>query len=267
MIGTADPVDVWVLLEYRPTWAARALEESELAPATRTWLERNLAALARAGLKARPQLIRQPEIDSDLVRLLIGSGGELFEYSGRGYDFLLDLDLPALVANPAAQPRVDEDHYFVCTNGQRDLCCARFGLPTYAALRERVGARAWQVTHLGGHRFAPNVLVLPQGAVYGRVAGAAVDDLVEAVEQGGLCFPLLRGRSRYAPAVQAAEALSGRSDLRLAAVEGDAAHARVTFAAPDGPLSISVCRADEPVCVLKSCADEGLQPVHPYRAA
>ena len=65
--------------------------------------------------------------------------------------------------------------YFVCTNGQRDLCCARFGLPTYAALRERVGERVWQTTHVGGHRFAPNVLTLPQAALYGRVQPADVD--------------------------------------------------------------------------------------------
>ena len=122
--------------------------------------------------------------------------------------------------------------YFVCTNGQRDVCCARFGLPTYAALRERVGGRAWQTTHLGGHRFAPNVLTLPQAALYGRVQPADTDEFVDAVERNGLAAKWLRGRTRYSPEVQAAEAalLARGSILRSddrQALDGDGY--RVTF--------------------------------------
>jgi hypothetical protein len=266
MMGTADQVDVWVLLEYRPAWKSRALEESALAPATRAWLDRSLAALAQAGLKARPQLIRQPEVDGDVVRLLVAVAGRLLEFSGHGYDFLLDLDLAAVAADPAVHRSLERPHYFVCTNGQRDLCCARFGLPVYARLRERVQRRAWQGTHLGGHRFAPNVLVLPQGVMYGRVDGAAFDDFVATVEAGQLCFPLLRGRSGYPPVVQAAEALSGRSDLRVARVDGDEVLARVTFDGPDGLVEVAVRRSDRPVAVLKSCGDDAPQPVYPYLA-
>jgi hypothetical protein len=262
MAGTADRVDVWVLLEYRPAWKGRALEESQLAPAVRAWLERSVAALASAGLKARPQLIRQPEIDSNRVRLLVGVAECLLEFSGEGYDFLLDLDLAAVVDNPFSHRRLEEPHYFVCTNGQRDLCCARFGLPAYAALRERVGSRAWQVTHLGGHRFAPNVLVLPQGVLYGRVDGNALEDFVAGVEAGRLCFPLLRGRSVYPPPAQAAEAFSGRSDLRLRSVTVDGAVAQVIFDGPEGPVEVAV-RRGEPVMVLKSC-DAAPEPAHPY---
>jgi hypothetical protein len=264
MIGTADRVDVWILLEYRPTWKARALEQSSLTPATLAWLERSRAALEDAGLTSRPQLVRQPEIEGAEVRLLVGVGGYLLEFCGTGYEFLEGIDLRAVAANPSACRRLEEPRYFVCTNGQRDLCCARFGLPTYAALRERVGPRVWQVTHLGGHRFAPNVLVLPQGVLYGRVDAAAVDEFVATIEAGGLHFPTMRGRTRYPPAVQAAEAVSGRSGLQVASVAGDAGAARVTFDSADGPVVVAVRQSEQPMMVLKSCGDDAPGEVHPY---
>lgn len=266
MAGTAEPVDVWVLLEYRPAWKSRALEESRLGDATRRWLDDNLAALAAMGLKARPQLIRQPETDSDQVRLLVGTREGLVRFAGSGYGFLGDISLAEVAADPAGHSQERDPHYFVCTNGQRDVCCARFGLPAYAALRERVAERAWQVTHLGGHRFAPNVLVLPQGTVYGRVTEGHVATLVDAVEGGGLAFDHLRGRSWFPPLVQAAEAFGRRSPLAVVDVDGDEARAAVTFDGPDGTLTVRVRRADEPLQVLKSCGDDGTKPVLPYLA-
>lgn len=267
LAGTADRVDVWVMLEYRPAWRAKALAEAALDPAIRRWLDDGLAVLADAGLKARPQLVRQPEIDSDRVRLLVGVRERLVEFSGRGYGFLRSVDLAAVARSPDAYPQLTEAQYFVCTNGQRDVCCARFGLPTYAALRERVGERAWQVTHLGGHRFAPNVLALPQAALYGRVVPEVVDRLVTHVDAGELVFPLLRGRTVHPPLVQAAEALCARQSLTLEGVDGDDAGAAVRFRAGDGVVDVHVHRSETPVMVLKSCGDAREEPVYPYRAA
>lgn len=275
MPGTADHVGVWVLLEYKPAWKARALQNNSLGRATRAWLDDNLERLAAAGRKPRPQLIRQPDVDSDAVRLFVGWPDHLLCFRGTGYGFLESLDLVAVVSRPDdfAAAAVTEPHYFVCTNGQRDLCCARHGLPCYAALRERVGHRVWQVTHLGGHRFAPNVLSLPQGALYGRVHAGEVGAFADRVEAGELCFPLLRGRSWYSQPVQAAEALLGRSDLRLLHVEGDEHMARVAFAAraglaratDGGVVEITVRRQDQAIEVLASCGEDELKRVHPYQ--
>jgi hypothetical protein len=265
MIGTADQVDAWVLLEYRPAWKARAVEENDLGDTTRAWLADNLAALAANNVKARPQLIRRPEIDRAEVELLVGVPGALIRFAGKGYEFLADVWLPDVLAAPERYPAVTEPRYFVCTNGQRDLCCARFGLPVYAALRTLVGDRVWQVTHLGGHRFAPNVLALPQGVLYGRVNEMAAPALVEQVEAGGLSFPHLRGRTWYPPVAQAAEAVSGRSDLTLVSAEDHEEHGVAHFQGPDGPASVRVQRTP-PVDVLKSCGDDAPKPVRPFVA-
>lgn len=265
LAGTADRVDVWVLLEHRPTWPARALAESELDPVARRWLDHNLAAAEARGVKARPQLVRQPERADDQRWLFLGLPDRLLAFSGRGYGFLDRVDLDRILTEREAYPSVAEARYFVCTNGRRDLCCARFGLPAYQALRERVGARAWQVTHLGGHRFAPNVLVLPQGGLYGRVTPDVVPDFVATVDGARLGFPWLRGRSWYPPAAQAAEVWAGRSDLTLQEVREEGATTRVGFTAPEGPLVVTVARTEQPLEVLKSCGDPSPEPVRGFR--
>ncbi|MDA1077365.1 MAG: hypothetical protein O3A63_21855, partial [Proteobacteria bacterium] len=56
MLGTADVVDVWLLLEYRPTWKGRAIEEGDLSEPLKKWLADQISSLAAIGLKARPQL-------------------------------------------------------------------------------------------------------------------------------------------------------------------------------------------------------------------
>ena len=268
MPGTADRVDVWLCLEYRPTWKARVLADNALTGEVRAWLQHTLERFEAAGLKCRPQFVRQPEIESDSVRLLLTVAGRTYQWRGAGYDYLLDLDLAALVSTEgalaSAAERLREPQYLVCTNGQRDVCCARFGLPVYAALRERVGDRVWQVTHLGGHRFAPNLLTLPDACLYGRVTPDTVDDFLACTEHGRIAFPNLRGRTCYPPAVQAAEALVGQDGMRLLHVEEKEASTRVRFAGERGSVDVDVRRGQAPQRVLKSCGDELEAEVYPF---
>ncbi len=72
----------------------------------------------------------------------------------------------------------------------------------FAALRPKA---TWECSHVGGDRFAANVVALPHGLYYGRVTTTQVGDLVSAYERGRLLPALLRGRSSYSPPVQAAQ--------------------------------------------------------------
>ena len=273
MLGTAPVVDVWLLLEYRPAWRAKAMSDNALGAAVRSWLERGIEALGREGCQVRAQFIRQPEADRPDTRLLVHHDGVLrvFESGGPGYDGLVGTPVETLFHGDSGQ-RLDAPEYFVCTNGQRDLCCARFGLPLYNRLREQLGERVWQVTHLGGHRFAPNVLVLPQGVLYGRVgtaSDAAGDDPVERfvaeVEAGALPRRFLRGRSCYPKPVQAAEGFADRDHLEWIALEEGEDHAKVTFSQHGNRLCVNVAASATPVPVLASCQDQQLTPERPYR--
>ena len=96
----------------------------------------------------------------------------------------------------------------VCTHGQRDRCCARFGLALTRALdaceeREHVDVR--EASHLGGDRFAPTVLVLPSGHMYGHLTPDDAPALLCAARGGEPLVPRFRGSLWLDPLEQLAE--------------------------------------------------------------
>ena len=60
LAGTAESVDVWLMLEYRPAWRAKAIADNALEPRIREWIDSQIARGRERGLKVRPQFIRQP---------------------------------------------------------------------------------------------------------------------------------------------------------------------------------------------------------------
>lgn len=262
MLGTAPRVDVWIILTHRATWRAKALTDNALPPPVQHWLDAQVAAFAAAGLKARPQFARQSGHGAAAgVTLFVARGGALWRLEAEDEQEFTGLDLTAPSAVAARGRQVLAPQYFVCTNGQRDVCCSRFGLPVYARLRDRVAERAWQTTHVGGHRFAANVLALPQGVLYGRLTPDAVEGFLTAVEAGRLAKPHLRGRSAFPGAAQAAEALL--DEPALAVVECGEGH--VLLDAATGRHAAAVTPAAT-AGVLASCGDEALQEALAYRA-
>ena len=116
------------------------------------------------------------------------------------HDDLIGLDLAT------AGTLVDHPLFLVCTHGKHDRCCAKYGRPLYDAVREQVEESwVWQSTHVGGDRFAGNLVVLPDGVYYGRVEPSDAWSVVEASLEGRVHPPNYRGRSCYGFAGQAAE--------------------------------------------------------------
>jgi hypothetical protein len=62
----------------------------------------------------------------------------------------------------------------------------------------------WECTHVGGDRFAPNVVVLPDGFYYGNLTPDSAVDTVSAHLAGAIVTDNLRGMAGPPPAVQAA---------------------------------------------------------------
>ena len=63
----------------------------------------------------------------------------------------------------------------------------------------------WQTTHVGGHRYAPNVVYLPGDWFLGFVHADLSVDLVNRLDQGVLDLHHIRGRAGLSPLEQAAE--------------------------------------------------------------
>ena len=108
--------------------------------------------------------------------------------------------------------------YLVCTNGARDPCCAIRGPAVAAALERALPGRVWECSHLGGHRFAANVLVVPDGLCFGRLDARSAPALAAELEAGRLPLEHFRGRTSLAPIEQAAEILV-RRELGLAGLD------------------------------------------------
>ena len=75
----------------------------------------------------------------------------------------------ALTADPDAGGGVGEPIMLVCTHGVHDACCAIRGRPVAAALAAEWPGQVWECSHVGGDRFAPNVVLLPDGFYYGNL--------------------------------------------------------------------------------------------------
>ncbi|HET6623078.1 MAG TPA: sucrase ferredoxin [Gaiellaceae bacterium] len=205
--ATASRVDHWILVEYRGGWSRDPVDQSLLSAELKAHLREQRDALGQA----KVLFVRKPERrDEAGRRVVFGTSrpGEerLLELEVEHHEDLRGFDFAAALASASAGTPVEGPLYLVCTHGKRDRCCARYGRPLYDALRERTDAeRVWQSSHVGGDRFAGNVVVLPHGLYYGRIAPDDVDGLLAAQAAGSVVLERFRGRSSYPFRVQAAE--------------------------------------------------------------
>jgi hypothetical protein len=278
LAATASRIDHWILVEYRGRWRRDVLGGSLFSPELKAHLRGQLAALGRARLL----FVKQPQRRSHGGRrVFFGTsrpGGErFFRVDVEHQEDLCHVDLAAALAG-GGEPGtpVDGPLFVVCTHGKRDPCCALHGGPLCDTLRRETDAdQVWQSTHVGGDRFAGNVVVLPHGLYYGRVAPADVGGLLAAHASGRVDLDRYRGRSAYSFPVQAAEqaireseGLLGIDELALlgSSRTGDEAWS-VRFGTADGTIhevDVAATLADEPVYL--TCGSSEPQLARRHRA-
>jgi hypothetical protein len=209
ILGTAPLVSNWFLLEHHRAFGYEAVAESDIPAEVQTHLNEQAAAISGAKIK----LIKQSRLKSDTLRFYAALSNRdapvLLKFELDSYEQLRELDLTDI----ATQPENYETHhaaeklYLVCTNGRRDPCCSQYGFPVYETIRDTFNGQVWESSHLGGHRYAPNIVFLPHGVVYGRANPETAPLLAEKYSWGELDIEHLRGRSTFAAHEQAAEGL------------------------------------------------------------
>ena len=244
MLGTAFPSARVLMVEQPGPWGTAGLADSrfdrEVAPA----LERRAN---RAGL--RVLVVRRPgRTPREAVRRwMLADCRERHETLTVG-TFSDDAELLDLPLDGSAGAPDDEPLLLVCAHSKHDACCALRGRGVAAALEVERPGRVFECSHLGGDRFAANVLVLPAGLLYGRVLPFAAPEFVAAAVDGEVVGALLRGRVGLPPAAQAALAfgyeqlaLRRRRDLRVVSTgEPVGDHVDVRLSGPHGELIVSV---------------------------
>ncbi|MET9219979.1 sucrase ferredoxin [Streptomyces sp. NPDC003300] len=253
--ATAATARTWLLIEQPGPWGAKALGASRLDPATGRELER-----LADGTGTRVALIRRPGRHADLhlprrrrVYLAHTAPGASWVRTAEVADpaELTALDFTALGAgahNGFGDAYDGAPLALVCTNGKRDRCCAVRGRPLAAELTASGGSEVWEVTHLGGHRFAPTMLVLPYGYTYGRVDAHHAKDVLEAARSGRMVLDGCRGRSAWDRPGQAADLavreLTGEDRTAAVVVEAVERTAPAPSGDGDGAWAVRVAHVD-----------------------
>lgn len=99
----------------------------------------------------------------------------------------------------------------VCTQGKHDSCCAVRGRPVVQALAQSHPDITVEISHIGGDRFAANLLVLPGGHYLGRIPPESAPDVIDEVLAGRRPSPYYRGRSVWLMPVQAAQEFAAQA--------------------------------------------------------
>jgi hypothetical protein len=271
--GTARHAERWLLIEYPTAWPAKVLKAGVLPPA----MMQRIEALQQTFPSYHTLFIRQGHTRAGRLRAFLvdcrdgASSIQRVEFDD--YEQLASMDLAGYWQGRergADEPAL----YLVCTHGTHDKCCAKFGLPVYAALAARHPGRVWEASHLGGHRFAANVICFPTGACYGRVTPDDALDLIARDERGELDLPHYRGRFSLAPPVQAAEyflrtrlSLPGIADLRpdgCTPIGSDRWSVSFRDTRTGQLHQAEVAYAADPLHVLKDCEAAAAEPVRPF---
>lgn len=192
----------WLLIEHPGPWPHEAAGAA---------LPAALGALVSfaGSCGIRVQMIRRPgRRAGDARTVFLGwvAGASPFVRRGSPAE-LAERDLKELAAGlvPSFGVLCDEPVFLVCTHGRRSTCCARFGGPLAQALAARHPGQVWESTHVGGHRFAANLVILPHGAYYGPVGLEEASAAIAAYERGVVVPGRYRGRAGQPRAVQEAQ--------------------------------------------------------------
>jgi hypothetical protein len=204
--GTASTVRAFVLVEYTGAWGVDALRDARLPDGLGIrLLETSHAARVRVLLARRPD--RSGTEDVRVFAAYADPVAPWLETTAlTDVHDVLDLDLAALGAGRSlGLTRSGGALFCVCTHGRHDVCCAERGRPVAAALETAHPEETWEVSHIGGDRFAANMVVLPHGLYYGRLDPVAGLGVAGGHLAGELDLDHLRGRSGLAMPAQAAE--------------------------------------------------------------
>ncbi len=235
IFGTAPNVNFWILIEYKDFWEEKAFNNCDIDIEVKNVIR----DLAGQYPKSRIQLIRNKHSSKDHIRLYIAVTKEtekkVYEFRVISYQDILNIDFDRDLSeeNLKSNPLL-----LVCTHGSHDKCCGEKGLELFNNLSKyEKDFEVWQTTHLGGHRFAANILLLPDGIYYGRINKENYVKIRDSYFDSKLETGFLRGRCFYHPDVQAAEYFF-RSELKYSTLNN--LHLRSQSTTKNGVVNVIV---------------------------
>ena len=225
LAGTAvTSTPLWIGLEHPGLWPRKPLHGSTLPEE----VAHELSKWTAKGSGNRFQFLRRADSTPERIRLFVANTSPaepwLVRFELNEPSELLDLGLlePAGARHHPKAILESRPQIWVCTHGKRDRCCAKFGRALYDALLPLAPHDVWQSSHLGGHRFAPTLVTMPDGLCFGHVSPDEAESFWSAYQRNEIPrLDRLRGQVSYTAEQQVADAfLRHRHDLRHTASLG-----------------------------------------------
>ncbi|MDZ8184122.1 MAG: sucrase ferredoxin [Nostoc sp. ChiSLP02] len=304
-IGTADTWEYWLIMEVPQPWSPEIFAEN---PITKPLMGLFQELIFQHGIKLKPMLIAPDREYShpSLTRIFYYYRPAKLFAEFQKQEFVVPVNKAAALVTAIFQKLMQQPNdlsefqqyqqqtshireLMVCTHAQVDLACGRFGTPIYWQLRKvyapasKGKLRVWRTTHFGGHQFAPTLVDLPEGRLWGHLEVDVLDLLVKRNSSVSGLRQYYRGWTGLDKFEQIAEReiwmQSGWNWLnywkagQVLAMENDAnwAEVRIDFALPDNSISgayearVEVC--GEVMSAFSSATEMELETVKQYRVS
>lgn len=163
--GTAANSSVFILIEYNYPFPAKISD----ANFDKKWLKK-IQQLAKVN-KGKVLLVRSKATKAQDCKItFIDCNKSSYFTISTTMEKYSDVDVAAYLSS-AETIWYNDPFFLVCTNGKKDKCCAKFGLPVFKFFESfNTDVPVWECSHVGGDRFAANVVAMPYGIYYGHVA-------------------------------------------------------------------------------------------------
>ncbi|MBF2058127.1 MAG: sucrase ferredoxin [Cyanobacterium sp. T60_A2020_053] len=209
-LGSAGCYDRWLIIELPQPWEAKFwTSREELKPFVSFISE--LMSQGKLN-KFRPLAIASDKMYSQqgLTRVIHYQRPSPLFNNLEKKEYLLPLDkINDLAISLITSSNLDQFEEYqqnsdyireilVCTHGNVDIACSRFGYPVYEKLRKEYSnnnLRIWRCSHIGGHRFAPTLIDFPSGRYWGHLNLEILNTLVNNSEDINKLRPYYRGWS------------------------------------------------------------------------
>jgi hypothetical protein len=268
MVGTASTVRTWLLVEHPGPWGRDGLRDARLPMGLGDELRRRERAHGVRVLLVR----RHGRTDPGATAVTAIRSGPGVPWAERTrldrIDDVIGIDTQALGKGerPGFQP-VADPLYVVCTHGRRDPCCAERGRPLVKALTQAFPEQSLESIHVGGDRFAGNIVAFPHGLYFGRVEPERGPSVCRSYAEQRIDLARYRGRSCYPMGAQAAEyflrverQLEGIDDANLDGYRPRKGLILATFTTPLGRFDVQVQRRPGRPNVLTCHSDHEERP-------
>ena len=237
LAGSAPTSQSWLIVMHQGAWGERPVD-SLISQDLKSWAN---------GEGAQILMARTPKgIDPYPESSFLFSNGHGDFLRGK----LNSQGLPDLTHTQHSKPLL-----LICTNGKRDQCCATFGRNLIGQCKEELShdlyERILECSHLGGHRFAPTAIWLPENLVLGRLEPHAVTRLLE---HGAMDSQFIRGDTKLSPAEQVVHAFAWPKEITFLSCEQRDLDFHITAAVNGANKSFVVTAT--PMATVASCGGD-----------